>query len=347
MRRPLSKKCEDKPFEQYWSLEPEHDAMETMEHQKDRVLSTLGWEPEDLGEAEKAMDEVLIELRNNEKKQKYLAPKLKDAPMSDLGTQMQVMQDVAVETQEEISVETQVAVAVSQEVQTESHLYRGSCEEGEEVKISWPQRPRADQILQTTPLKSLSLKDWIVEDKEPPRIKLCDLIQTEYELSGVRAKERKNYTSIFDDNILVTANFAFSEDMLRPILAETQKPAMHILAVREGEQKMNFVLLAEEEARQFQSWFQESQDDNMWLFQPNGYLYHSGSESPPPDPEGLLGKQIQRALIQANVLCGNLIALNHQFKETEQWLNDGNTELKRRFLDIKSTMGGEGQVLYV
>ncbi len=149
---------------------------------------------------------------------------------------------------------------------------------------------------------------------------------------GYKAK----YDRIFDDNIYLTDNVAFTIPRLLPVYHKFQKPLDHLLVIQRDNQ-IEVLALSLKEAAFFKEFLEEKYKDgaykNFWLVQPDHTLVVYNKN--PFPVEGELGAKIKRAILQINFFNGNVQALDADHDASIEWLNENAKEEKLRFLKLK------------
>lgn len=123
------------------------------------------------------------------------------------------------------------------------------------------------------------------------------------------------YGDLFDSNLFVTQNFAYTTSLLLPVFHPTQKPMEQLLILLKGDTLEAYALSLHEatfcktylHARSYPGWLILS-DGTLLEFNPHFKLPHQGP----------LGHQLERLLLQANLFNGEIAYLDQHldtFKE--------------------------------
>ncbi|MCB1119141.1 MAG: hypothetical protein KDK65_04190 [Chlamydiia bacterium] len=141
-----------------------------------------------------------------------------------------------------------------------------------------------------------------------------------------------SYDQIFSSGIQVTDNFRRASKEEISVFDSRQKPAWQILVQKKGG-KYTFTLLSLQEAVTFQKWLKTQQQvglcEDVWLIQPDGTPFVDNPFSV-LDP-----RAIAKLLIEVNVFNGNLSYLERHPEATLALFEEGDYDLKLRFLMLK------------
>ncbi len=163
-------------------------------------------------------------------------------------------------------------------------------------------------------------------------------------------KHANHYQQIFDEDLLVTHNSRKSSLDPVPIISPYQKPINNILIVKDKHQYKALGLSRRDTVvlKKFLNDKYRSTNDfnNIWLVQSDGTMVEPNPKQPLPS-DGPEWENLQRILIQFNFFNGNIKFLENNYDLANSWLNEGNKELKIRFLKLKvENMPVQRQIFY-
>jgi hypothetical protein len=242
----------------------------------------------------------------------YLPAKSKSVEQGNLG--------VGLEVSKEVDVDQEVDQELDQELQKELSLYQIAGESLPYKEIEW----RDEDVK-----KGFKVASYSENSKSP-------LVYSLRELLSKRGswKYLKNYFELFDENMMISHNFAHTSHKLAPVFSKQQKYADQILVVKE-KGKLKAILISSLEADFFKKYLQsKSSSDDMWLVLASG---HSLSKHSPE-----MNEELKDLLWQVNLFNGNIEAL---LQDQEKLLKkvSFNKSLYDDFLSLKVEQGSPKQ----
>jgi len=176
---------------------------------------------------------------------------------------------------------------------------------------------------------------WTINQADALSLQRGKVLYTSHQpLSKVLAdyKYQRPISLLFDSNLYATKNWHTCVQRALPIFSKKHKPATQLLIIEHGN-TVSGLLLSLAESEFFRSnYLKQSENKKMWLIDPAGHLL-CPSKDPLPDSPA-----VQRLLLQANVLNGNLDWLIRNADMTRGYLeeNPALTAHKRHFLYLQA-----------
>jgi hypothetical protein len=297
---------EDNPYKQFGLINSEISPIVALKNYAEACKLKI---PGEIALAD-ALDQIIEEAKENEK----LLPQ-KIANSSGLAPEA----EQEVELQVEVNIEKEVEVNVDLEVQKELESYRKYG-----LEYYYQEKPWSDEAAE-------KLLKGSHESSDNPIEKLADIV--DFSKSFDRGViYRKDYKHIFDSNIFVTKNFAHTINKALPVFHNLQKNGEQILFVKtDDEVKAYFLSL--KEVLFFKNFLEKNYNKgnlyaNVWLALPDGELFVR-------NPHGTLPRgndAIERVLVQVNFFNGNVLHLNKESDQFENWLEEKAYDEKVHFI---------------
>jgi hypothetical protein len=224
--------------------------------------------------------------------------------------------EIHTERQLEVALSQETELEISLDIQRELQNYLGSADREIYYENPWTKDSATTLLNMGAPLESLgihSLSSWLQSNA----------VTYEYP-----------YHQIFDDTLTASKNWAHTFNRLQPVFSEHQKPAHQILAIK-SYGKVKLILLSIAEASFFKSYLEKHQPKNLWLIHPDGREISNHSHTLPEK------QQYERAIFQVQFFNGNASYLNRYDKLTKAFFSEGHSELKWRYLQLKTATNPE------
>ncbi|PWU13277.1 MAG: hypothetical protein C5B45_06330 [Chlamydiae bacterium] len=315
-------------FTQYGSLlEKEFGLQSLQKYANDRLQHWKQVQPDLLlwGKVEENMQEVLKRASSC----KFL-PNLVEVTLSTLGMEQQV----------DMQQETELKMDVELENELESYQYQGTAQS--RTESIWDFQVITLKTFLKTEDKSWIKKTPMTDSSQPKTYLLSDFVQSYPHL--------KPYDQIFtEQKILITENAMYTSTDLCSIFSRTRKPAHQILIVEEQKQ-FYAVILSIKEAKAFKEYLTKHQPVDMWLVLPNAEklslpkkreLYSNLQQEMPEHRDWLL-----HTLWFVNFLNGDMHYLAAHRELTETIIQEKDTELKLRFLKLKTLQDPQQKAIF-
>ncbi|KAG6559680.1 Protein of unknown function (DUF3638) [Candidatus Rhabdochlamydia oedothoracis] len=176
----------------------------------------------------------------------------------------------------------------------------------------------------------------------PNTYRLSDFIQS--------YPHHRPYYQVFEEQeILITENAVFTSYSLNSVFSHTQKPAHQVAIVKE-QGKMHAIILSIKEARTFKEYLAATSRENMWLILPNGDKLSPALKdgSPLNIRQELLEDTdwVEKTLWFINFFNGDMSYLAEHTDLTKRLITEKNTELKTRFLNLKTIRDPKQKVIF-
>lgn len=161
--------------------------------------------------------------------------------------------------------------------------------------------------------------------------------------------QRPYYRVFEEQEILITENAVFTSCSLNSVFSHTQKPAHQVAIVKE-QGKMHAIILSIKEASTFKEYLASNPRKDMWLILPNGDKLSPALEdgSPLNIRQELLEHTawVDRTLWFINFFNGDMSYLAEHADLTKILITEKNTELKTRFLNLKTIRDPKQKVIF-
>jgi hypothetical protein len=234
--------------------------------------------------------------------------------------------EMAVEQQVEVEVEVEVETEVDQEIELELRNY------AREAQTIRKEQPMGEENF-------LHLL-YEVRSNDVQRVKTTTLKQQLKNYPYKSGSKFLDYHQVFSDRIYGTdAYFNTCETAALPVFHCMQRPPKQILAIRQSDGDMRWLLLSEHEAGDAKKHLANLYENNpeavkgVWLIQSDGSLLQQGSE------KLVYSAKDRINLLEINAFGGNIEYLERS-RQTDSWL-DKDTEIKLRFLKVKTARNKE------
>ena len=226
------------------------------------------------------------------------------------------IQDSQVEMQREVEMESQKQKQKEQEKEKEK--------EKERVFDKIPVIPRAfKEWPETIDLVKFDfVKSSMTTEKSPKIISVNEMLQ-----SGPRAKEFKFK---FDNNLLVSENYAFSYEGQVDLLDQYRKPIFFFMVIEDDKKNLQTVIITQEEASYFKKQIEQNQDGlqkankNIWIVSPRDHYLCGTTKSINNIGFAKLKEQINYLNGDLDILAASMPNLN--------WVKQNPTE-KLKFIE--------------
>ncbi|MCL6756374.1 MAG: DUF3638 domain-containing protein [Candidatus Rhabdochlamydia oedothoracis] len=246
--------------------------------------------------------------------------------------------------EQEVELEQETELAVDTEVEKELEAYQ--CKD-----IDEPSRETTWQFDAITRNGFLQIQNELTEKKFSRKRRFSDIPYT-YRLSDCIKKypHQRPYYQVFEEQeILITENAVFTSCTLNSVFSHTQKPAHQVVIVKEQE-KMHAIILSIKEASTFKKYLVTNSRENMWLILPNGDKLSPALKkgSPLNIRQELLEHTtwVEKTLWFINFFNGDMSYLAEHAELTKRLITEKNTELKTRFLNLKTIRDSKQKVIF-
>ncbi|NGX41969.1 MAG: hypothetical protein K940chlam7_00243 [Chlamydiae bacterium] len=310
---------EDNPYEQYSYIEGEIDPTKLLERIKGRQL-TLFKELNTKNQVSiKKVEEKLGKLFEKIQGDKSLPSKVVfSSNVLPTETQVEINQEMEQPRQQEADFESEL------ELQQELQSYCFKSNSSPRKEVEW-KKPKDKEEITVSDLEGVGSGP------------LRKIIEKGYGESGKKEfkKYEDKYELCFPEYIQASENFIFTANRPLPVFHPLQKPVEQILVYRE-KGILQFMFLSKKEVNFFRQWIEEDKPQDVWLMNSHGHLIESRGQALPSEEDELFHERFQEGLWYANYFNGHVDYLLEHDQLTEAMLEEGDTKVSLRFLELRA-----------
>ena len=150
---------------------------------------------------------------------------------------------------------------------------------------------------------------WLVKEQRQFELTACMNRLQIMQVTQAYPPLAEQFATCFPSNLLLSANLSRTfTDIVLPPWHERTKLASFILATKNTQGELQFILLSKAEGDEFKDWIRERQPTNAWLMDLNGFEEEANSNSRLTEltEDGVYGKAVMSAVWHANLFNGNM-----------------------------------------
>ena len=278
--------------------------------EKESFFKSLTNDPKALKQVENRLDEIIESAFSCP----YRPSEVVSLPASNLGTRMEISHEVNAEV--DTNVELDLNLELQKELDLHQNILRG---------LLFPETEWTSQLADNR-------NNFNPKMGEPYRYAGWPYIYSLKNILMYQQKQislmNKDYFKLFDENILISHNFAYTYDNMISIFNKKQRYASQILIIKKEEQ-LKAILISTLEARFFKDYIEQKEvlPSDMWL------ISSTGAPLAGTAPEET--QELKDLLWQVNLFNGNVKALLFDEKTTLQKRKDLDDKLLHDFLALK------------